>query len=205
MMDKTILHPRKEGKTMTIHEYFDGLQGFFSYAKDHGLRMVTEDNASELDLDYDLRSGSREVSQRCYSILQYGRDRTDLYPLILNKYMAKWNRSWDALNADYEALENYSMTERENVASDVNGSSTTKTGVYGFNSEDAVPTATSDSETSTIGAKEKNERNLIRSGRTGSKTPQEMILDELETRKRLIVDIVYDDLDSYLASQYWEE
>lgn len=190
---------------MTIHEYFDGIQGFFSYAKDYNLWMITSENASQLDLDYDLRSGRREISQRCYSIIEYGKERTDLYPLILNRYRDKWNRSWKALSAQYDELSNYEMSETENVGSEASASSSTKTGVYGFNSDEAVPSATSDSESTSVGAKERNERTLKREGRTGSKTPQEMIRDELDVRKNLVFEMIFDDLDSYLASQYWEE
>lgn len=190
---------------MTFYEYSKGIDDFFSYAVDKDTGFITEGNAKALSLGYLTRSGNREISATLDNILGWGIDKTEAWDLALVRFSERWKRINASLLASYDPLENYSMSEKENIGSDVSATSSVKNGVYGFNSDEVSPSSQSDTSSTSIGAKESNERNTTRTGRTGSKTPQEMIEDEIDVRKNMMTDLVYADLDSLFVSPYWKE
>lgn len=151
--------------------------------------------------------------------------RTQIVAMSLyQRFGDKWMRLWDALQLDYNVIENYSMTETESHEDDesreraintdisVTGTGDSGADVYGFNSSTPVPQAATSGTTSqrTRGSGEDNtetetagrsgSRSLTRSGNIGVTTSQQMIESEFMLRKKNdFYRIVYEDTDSVLT------
>lgn len=124
----------------------------------------------------------------------------DYYARLLKmRFAEKWTRLYNAIYADYNPVNNYDMTEQENVKTNVDTTATNS--VYGFNSTEAVPASTTEGNTS--GASGNNERILTRSGNIGVTTSQQMIESEIELRKNNFIEIMFNDIDSVLALEIY--
>lgn len=205
------------------------------YAED--LKLFESFNFYELDLDYFGNHSGRKATSPLIDILleDYELEELDitlkskLADIIFVKYGLKWNKLYDTLVAEYNPIENYSMTEedkpdyinkitgKQNSKIKVDTSNTRDSGLYGFNSTEATPVA---SETGVIAqtseGKEnfnnqeseetrKGKRVLTRKGNIGVTTTQQM----LESERRLwfwsLVEQAFDDVDEVLTSNYYLE
>ena len=129
--------------------------------------------------------------------------------MIYNRFGVKWKKLFDVLMTEYKPLENYSMleertpdlTETENgtIKKDVSSESD----VYGFNSVDSTPSGeTSGDETEVkqnLTTKHTGKETLTRSGNIGVTTSQQMLESEFEVRKKDLLNLIYNDIDSVLC------
>lgn len=138
-------------------------------------------------------------------------DSSPLTKIIKNRFGEKWNRTYDALFADYNPIENYNMVEEENVGTDMKthtyegdgASNETENKIFGFNSDTAVPFGKSEvkSAMQTEGDYDSNHRKLTRAGNIGVTLTQRMIQAELDIRRNQFFEIVMSDLDSLLCQR----
>lgn len=151
--------------------------------------------------------------------------------LIDAKYYNKWKKLWDTYKLKYDAIKPYQMeivdsleeessndksshntseSSSSNTASDKIINDETTNSVYGFNSNNAVPSDksknisesensssdssnSSNSSTSEQDVKSSSERNVSRLGNIGNITQQELIEKEREVwRYQIIDEIIYD-------------
>lgn len=184
-----------------------------------------------MDADYlTNHSGTKAVSNSVLMyLIKYGIDAESIEPcipiktlsrngiialanLIWQRYGDAWEHIYNALVAEYEPLENYSMheetapdlTDEFGVSNDysksrdrsVNTNVDTETGVYGFNSATAVPSGTgntsgtaldnTENETETQTGKRiethKGKTTVDRTGNIGTVTAQQMLTEEIAVR-----------------------
>ena len=186
---------------------------------------------STLDFEYLYsHSGDKFISPLVQKLLEDDNTITTLnleklVNVIKNKYIDKWNRLFDVLSEDYNALENYNMYEKEtpnitkdkhtetNVEITVSGGGSSQSNVFGFNttSEDGVPNAiaSADNSSTTSGETKDNysdvtdtetgTRELERNGNIGVTSSQQLLEQELEVRKHNIYELMYEDVDSLLT------
>lgn len=185
-------------------------------------------DAIALDIEYfGNHSGLKESSPLVEKMTDWPNDEQlssleigRLQQIIINKFSVSWRKIWDALIVDYDPIENYNMTEtttpgvittrKENT--DINVNNTANGNVYGFNSSSAVPASTSGGNSHTTGDKAKNYSEesktgfdkLERTGNIGTTTSQMMVESELNLRKHHFFDIVFADVDTILAINYWK-
>lgn len=172
----------------------DDTDGLFHHIQRLGFfQWLTESMASDLDTEYlYLRSGDKSISP----LLEHS-SLDKIASIIVSKFGDKWNRLYDAfITSSYNPLENYSMKETEKTNSKVKVTSSGKSGTYGFNSDDSVPTGESSTETTSEGNADDNNRELTRSGNIGVTTSQQMLESELELRKWNFTEMMYEDVDS---------
>lgn len=137
--------------------------------------------------------------------------------IIINRYKDKWLRIYNALvEAEYEPLENYNMTQTETP--NVTNTRTTKTKTkltttdstdrYGFNSTNPSPYqkdvtsvegTDTDNQISDTNV-ESGTRSLTRRGNIGVTTSQQMLESEIKLRALYnMVNIIYDDVDKVIT------
>lgn len=181
-----------------------------------------------LDIEYfGNHSGLKESSPLVEKMTDWPNDEQlssveigRLQQIIINKFSVSWVKIWDALIVHYDPIENYNMTEtttpgvvttrKENT--DINVNNSANGNVYGFNSSSAVPASTSGGNSRTTGDKAKNYTEesktgfdtLVRTGNIGTTTSQMMVESELNLRKHHFFDIVFADVDTILAINYWK-
>lgn len=130
-------------------------------------------------------------------------------------YKEKWNKLYAAINAEYNPIHNYDMTENGEdkhtgtdtvkdtgtAASNVS-SSDSSSSIYGYNSSTPTPsqsehsdTSTSTDMTSTDTKNLSDTHYLTRSGNIGVTTSQQMLQSEIELRKWNFYHTVMDDID----------
>ena len=144
--------------------------------------------------------------------------------IIENRFGAKWNRIYSALNSVYNPLENYNMSETRtpnltetrtpNLTQSETASNTSSTdvenGVYGFNSTNSNPSTDStgsqtdslnrtNTETGTETKTNTGTESLSRSGNIGVTSSQQLLESELELRKYDFYQMIYNDVDSILC------
>lgn len=180
----------------------DDTNGIFHRIQRLGFfQWLTESMAGDLDTEYlYLHSGDKSISP----LLEHS-SLDKVASIIVNKFGDKWNRLYDAfITSEYNPIENYSMTEREKTNSKVKVTSSGKSGTYGFNSDDSVPTGESSTETTSEGNADDNNRELTRSGNIGVTTSQQMLESEIELRKWNFTDMLYQDVDSICTLSIYE-
>ena len=188
-----------------------GERGFFAWALENSqLSFITsEDEAKTLDdLYFYGHSGNKEQSiylESCIDNLGEEEGLIHAFKAIILRNKDKWERLYSAfVKTQYKPIENYSMTETENVGSKVTTTTNQNSSVYGFNSESSSPTAESGANVVTAGNKEDNERILTRSGNIGVTTSQQMIQSEIDLRKWSYYDNLLVDLDNTLSACYYQ-
>lgn len=175
-------------------------------------------------------SGDKNISPIVHKFLtsEDAETRTKLAGIIYTMFSDKWSKLWDAFNAEYNPIENYSMTEheeRDDVTTREGSDTLTMTGtdvnvlegnteneVSGFNSPDYVNDAKNSQEstnTETRGMTDTTthdttdtldgERTLTRSGNIGVTTSQQMLQSEIELRKWIYFNSVFNDIDTILT------
>lgn len=134
-------------------------------------------------------------------------DVTKLSDVIFKHFLDKWDRLYAIYKAEYEPLENYSMTETEtpNLHRSSTNYQTTdaSSSVYGFNSSTPVPqgesTGTTHGESTSNFEDETGTRTLTRSGNIGVTTSQQMAESEIALWKWNFYEQIFQDLDKILT------
>lgn len=147
----------------------------------------------------------------------------------VQRFMARsWaniSRVYEAYTTEYKPLDNYSMVEdmdytpkaQQTVKSSNKSKTdtTTDVGVYGFNSTVAVPSSTTDSnttqlkndnemETTTSYDGEKDNTHTERSGNIGVTTSQQMLESEIKLRKLEILELIFQGLDEVICQSVYD-
>ena len=181
------------------------------------------DNVNAVSIDYLLNRQDKYISPLFERLIKhYGANIEDstekIVDIIIVKFLKGWSKLADAWFADYNPINNYDMVEHENnsgtnkqstnLTEDTKTSETVVNKYNGFNSVNAVPV--SESNNSGEGSKTTsgtqannetaidNERELTRSGNIGVTTSQQMIESEFNLRKKNLLNIIYNDIDSVL-------
>ena len=178
--------------------------GIFWYLDDFASSVpwADDDIAAELDMKYHgTYSGEKVVGPLVTAYMEDDETVTDANKSLIARsivytYASKWQKAWATLNLDYNPIENYNMTETESPA-ETTQSSTSNSGVYGYNSSTSVP---ADTASGSIVNTTQTARSLTRSGNIGVTTSQQMIEQE---RKIALYDyfreVVFPDLDKALT------
>ena len=124
--------------------------------------------------------------------------------LIGKRFGRQWVQCKELLNENYSVLANYETIEQEEYNSSINVSDENLTNqnsdVFAFNSDESVPNTQNASQSK---SNKVNEINTIRtkrnSGYNASYTPRQMISEEIEFRRRSLVDYIMIDLKEYLT------
>lgn len=148
--------------------------------------------------------------------------------MYYDMYVPQLNKMWEVLQAEYNPLENYSMTETESrdgsntgtvahaethsETSSVDTDSSSDASTYAYDSSIATPTDSQESsagtESSSSGSRSdtrtdnlahEEERELTRSGNIGTVTAQDMLLQELEIRQHDFYLTVFQFMDKLLT------
>lgn len=178
------------------------------------LWLKDENTADILDMDYcTVVSGDKYLSQNF--IRQYERYNIEVlryFAMILYKrFGTKWNKIYEALNIEYNPLENYSSTEIETPnltdTSKANSKVTVKQSGSTFDSAVYQPYAS----TETAGTEDDNKvtttktgtRTVTKSGNIGVTTSQQMLQSEFEVRQYDFYQGVYNDIDEFITTLKW--
>lgn len=178
------------------------------------LWLKDENTADILDLDYcTVVSGDKYLSRNF--IRQYERYDIEVlkyFAMILYKrFGTKWNKIYEALNIEYNPLENYSSTEIETPnltdTSKANSKVTVKQSGSTFDSAVYQPYAS----TETAGTEDDNKvtttktgtRTVTKSGNIGVTTSQQMLQSEFEVRQYDFYQGIYNDIDEFITTLKW--
>lgn len=200
--------------------------GIFSVLEDlEGITLPWADQEIVPALDaeyYGNISGDKPVSPLLEKMID-GSVMTDLEKdftamTIVTMFLDNWNKEWATLSAQYNPIENYSMTEEmtdDQTVSEYgkihtredNLKDESKTAVYGFNSSEASDTGSGEttrtgSVTDRDSGEDTHTRNytLTRSGNIGVTTSQQMLQSERDLWKwNFFRDVVFPDLDQILT------
>ncbi len=176
---------------------------FVALAKLNKLSFLTDDIAKNLDIEYYFNhSGEKTVAPivRKLYLLNSSIMYDKLAEIIYLRFGDNWTKLYKAyIEADYNPIENYSMTENEKTNSKVKVSSNDKDGRYGFNSDTSVPTNESSTETVSEGSEDDNRRTLTKSGNIGVTTSQSMMQAEIKLRQWNFYESLFEDVDKVLA------
>ena len=203
-----------------VFSVLEGLEGASIPWADDGL-------APFLDAEYYGNvSGDKPISPLLEKMVE-GVVMTDLEKefvaaTILSICNTNWSKEWATLAAQYNPIENYSMTEEmtddETVSEygkihtrEDNLKDESKTAIYGFNSSEASDTGSGEtSRTGSVTDRDSGEdthtRNytLTRSGNIGVTTSQQMLQSERDLWKwNYFRDVVFPDLDKVLTMQIY--
>lgn len=165
--------------------------------------ILNTTDATKLDLLYLTHSGMKWISPflRMLLLEDVAPDKNTrmgaIADSILLKYGDNWNRIIKAYMSTYNPIENYSMTEHEEVNTQIHNESKVKK--YGFNTAEDSPVGDNEIESDASGSKDDNFKDLTRSGNIGVTTSQQMITSELELRKNTVLDIIFNDIDKLLC------
>ena len=169
---------------------------------------LTSTDAETLDMDYYLNhSGEKYISPITAKLYDNDSETylTKIASLIVLRFEDKWNKLHKAyFEDDYNPIENYAMTEEENVNSKIKTETNGKNNIYGFNttSEDGVPQDNSDIESTTSGDFDDNHRKLIRSGNIGVTTSQQMLQSEIDLRQWDFYNMLMNDIDEIMCLSF---
>lgn len=214
---------------------------------DQPFEWLTSEDALILDNNYYLgHSGEKKISPYLRNLIQLEKDEkiddylSSLANYLILRFKDKWNKVHKAyIESDYKPLNNYDMDElrtpnlkdteiididrdnEEKQKTDLTTSTDTDNSadVYGFNSQNPVPSAkaTGNNDTTVTGelddnkvvshGEEKGSRDtshtgtetLHREGNIGVTTSQQMLQSELELRKYNFYEEIMKDVDSVLT------
>lgn len=171
--------------------------------------FINQSNEDELDEEYFIgHSADKYLSPLAQKIFDYiSRDPSAfserMAGIIYNRFGNKWKKLYDALMTEYNPLDNYSMSEKENQKSDIKNDRTTnaKNSYKGFNANQPVVVNETDGtdNVETSGTLLDNERQLTRSGNIGVTTSQQMLESEFKVRQYDFYKQIYKDIDSILC------
>ena len=164
--------------------------------------LITSDDASNLDLLYLVHSGDKYISKLC--IYSYDKDvmipanrSKDIADLLLNKFGDNWNRMYQSLLEQYNPTNDYDKITHEEFNSKVKNTSASKR--YGFNTPADSPVGDTDIESESSGLKDDNFTDSHVYGNVGINSRQKLINEELELRKKNIIEMIFNDIDTMLC------
>lgn len=165
--------------------------------------ILNTNDASTIDLLYLSHSGEKYVSPFLKILLLSDVAATTAARMkaivdgILIKYGEAWNKTIEALVSEYNPIENYDLKEHEEMNSSIHNES--KLNKFGFNTDDESPVGDTVTSSDTTGSKDNNYKDLTRHGNIGVTTTQQMITSEIELRKNIILDFIFNDIDKLLC------
>ena len=164
---------------------------------------------TNLSIDYEKFLCDELTATEKENIIEYVFDTLKVCSSIYIRFSTKWKKIWDALNTQYNPLDNYSMHQvrTPNLTKTNNGKgtakSTSKSGVYGFNSPSANDSGLVDGEqTDEIINRTETETGtdtLDRDGNIGVTSSQQMLEQEWQVRQHDFYKMIYNDIDSILC------
>lgn len=124
---------------------------------------------------------------------------TELAGIILGLNKDNWDKTLAALNYEYDLLDSYKVTYdfQSEYTEEGTVNDDGQNGIYGFDSEEAVGDTTAKNSRTRNETHKKHDQST-RLGRQGGTTPQEMIRQELDLRKRNFIDEVLHTVASVL-------
>ncbi len=164
--------------------------------------LITSNDASNLDLLYLTHSGDKYISKLCY----YSYDEDVMTPadrskniadLILLKFGSNWNKMYKSLLEEYNPTYDYDKTTHEEFNSKVKNTSASKR--YGFNTPADSPVGDTDIESESSGTKDDNFTDSHVYGNVGINSRAKLINEELELRKKNIIEMIFNDIDTMLC------
>lgn len=164
--------------------------------------LITSGDATNLDLLYLTHSGDKYISKLCI----YSYDEDVITPadrskyiadLLLMKFGSNWNRMYETLLEEYNPTNDYDKTTHEEFNSKVKNTSASKR--YGFNTPADTPVGDTDIESESSGLKDDNFTDSHIYGNIGINSRQKLINDELELRKKNIIEMIFNDIDTMLC------
>lgn len=178
------------------------------------LPWLTASLAKDIDTEYVIsHSGEKTVSPLLFRFsdmvekqqISTIEARTLVCDFIFNHYGENWTKIYSSyFETEYKPLENYSMIEQENAKTKIKTVSSNNSSVYGFDSEEPVPSNEAGSETETSSNADDNERKLTRSGNIGVTTSQQMLQSEIDLRSYDFIESIMRDLDTVLCLAIYE-
>lgn len=184
----------------TIDDSFFTTYGIFTRLQaSTSLEWLTSDMAHAIDMDYYYNHSNEKWISPLFNKL-FEKDEGEisvesygiLINIILTKFKDKWDRLYDAfVTTEYDPIQNYSMEEDTSTNSDIN----TNSSVYGFNSNDAVPSNSQNVNGSQLSNTEHHERR----GNIGVTTSQQMLESEIKLREWNLFNQMMNDVDSILC------
>jgi hypothetical protein len=180
------------------------------------LAKIFDDEANSLALDYIVNRYDRRMSP-LYERLRahYEDDLEDtneqIAKIIVMKFIYNWNKLAEGYFANYNPIDNYNMVENratlleESVSTSTSETNTNK--YNGFNSTEMHDVSESEAsgsvETSKTETGGKTNNELTRRGNIGVTTTAQMIRGELELRKKSLLNLIYNDIDTVLFIDYY--
>ena len=164
--------------------------------------LITSTDATNLDLLYLTHSGDKYISKLC--ILSYDEDvmtpadrSKNIADLILLKFGSNWDKMYKSLLEEYNPANDYDKTTHEEFNSKVKNTSASKR--YGFNTPADSPVGDTDIESESSGTKDDNFTDSHVYGNVGINSRQKLINEELELRKKNIIEMIFNDIDTMLC------
>ena len=157
----------------------------------------------EFDIEYSrFHSAQKEVLKSIVDWVEND-EVNAIYGFIYNLFARKWNRERKALTSSYEPLSNYDETETELTETNFKRNDTETNFINGFGS--STESQTDKKTTESVGTELNNKENITRnkSGKDSKNTYQELIQKELEIAKHNIIELMFNDLDSFLCESYY--
>lgn len=168
------------------------------------LEWFTIDIAINLDTElYYEKSTEKYISTLYQNLLEKFDDETALEKVaenIVMKFRTNWDKIYEAYFAtNYKPLENYSMTEKENIGTEIRVNNDVDNKIYGFNSVEGSNSSKSSNSVVTSSDFNENKRELTRQGNIGVTTSQQMLTSELELREYNFFEKILTDIDSVIC------
>lgn len=186
--------------------------------------IFSTDELKEKATEYFFHSGDKRLSKIAQYWNEESVDLTAFLTWVCKAVVSRFGRNWIYIQGsyfleDYNPLENYSMTEvrtpylkeTTNTQTDFKTHQEVENKVFGFNSDNAVDSGKTISDTN--GARADNKQDVVvnktghedttRSGNIGTVTSQSMLTAELEVRKYDFWEMVFRDLDRILCQQVY--
>lgn len=190
-------------KMNQINDYLVSQYGIFQaiYSKsDTRINWMTEDDSKTLDLEYYLGvSGNKYITPLVEKLYDF--DDTTYLSKIADIFILRFadnlKRIYDALNINYQPLNNYDMTEDENVGSEIK--TDLNNNYFGFNGTSDDGEKVNKNSSTTSGDYNKNHRKLVRYGNIGVTSSQDLLNDEINTRRYNFYRYVYKCIDSIMC------
>ena len=186
-----------------INDYLVSQYGIFQaiYSKnDTRINWLTEDISKILDLEYYVGvSGNKYITPLVERLYDFDSDTylSKIADIFILRFADNLKHIYDALNINYNPLNNYDMVEDENVGSEIK--TDLNNNYFGFNGTSDDGEKVNKNSSTTSGDYEKNKRKLTRSGNIGVTSSQDLLNAELETRKYNFYKYVYKCIDSIMC------
>lgn len=174
----------------------------------HSSDMQTLGYGADDDFELYVNSYSKTISLTFEYYFNMYKEAENGFTLIMNKlseriytkFMKNWLKLAEAINSDYNPIENYSMVEDENVGTEIINDNENDINTFGYNttSETGVPDTHQKGKVTTTGDYDKNKRKLTRSGNIGVTTTQQMIESSIVLARQKLLDLIYKDINEFM-------